>query len=90
MFVNGEVVVEQSEVDVLVEWSAVIADDEHDVVFVRDGNEFAAREVVLGRSNDTHVEVLSGLSTGDMYLSKGAFTLKAEMGKTALSDDHSQ
>ncbi len=81
MFVNGEVVVEQSEVDVLVEWSAVIADDEHDVVFVRDGNEFAAREVVLGRSNDTHVEVLSGLSTGDMYLSKGAFTLKAEMGK---------
>lgn len=90
MFVNGEVVVEQSEVDVLVEWSAVIADDEHDVVFVRDGNEFAAREVLLGRSNATHVEVLSGLSTGDMYLSKGAFTLKAEMGKTALSDDHSQ
>ena len=89
MFVNGEVVVEQSEVDVLVEWSAVIADEEHDVVFVRDGNEFAAREVLLGRSNTTHVEVLTGLSTGDMYLSKGAFTLKAEMGKTALSDDHS-
>lgn len=89
MFVTGEVVVEQSEVDVLVQWSAVIADDEHDVVFVRDGNEFEVREVLLGRSNETHVEILSGLSAGDIYLSKGAFTLKAELGKTALSDDHS-
>ena len=67
----------------------MIADDEHDVVFVRDGNEFEVREVLLGRSNETHVEILSGLSAGDIYLSKGAFTLKAELGKTALSDDHS-
>jgi cobalt-zinc-cadmium efflux system membrane fusion protein len=34
------------------------------------------------------VEVLSGLTAGQKYVSKGGFTLKAQMSKGAFGDGH--
>ncbi len=52
-----------------------------DVVFVRTGQGFRAVPVTLGRRSAGRVEVLTGLSGGQMIASRQAFLLKAELGK---------
>ena len=36
----------------------------------------------------THVVVLDGLRAGERVVTRGAFTLKSELAKASLSDDH--
>ncbi len=60
------------------------------IVFVPEEDEpFAYRpvEVTIGRSNSRYIEIVSGLSEHDEYISEGAFSLKAEM-VTADMDPH--
>ena len=86
MFVNGTITVEESLVDVLIEASAVIEREGEDWVFVVAGEKYEPRRVSRGRTNGSWVEILSGLSKGETYVSRGAFALKAELGKSELSD----
>lgn len=48
---------------------------------------FKPIEIRTGRRSTRYVEILSGLESGDEYVAKGAFTLKAEM-VTANMDPH--
>jgi len=89
MFVNGDITVDEIEINILVERSAIITHDGIDVVFIQEDDRFVAQPVVTDRVNDTHVEIVSGLTAGQIYVSHGAFTLKAELAKSELSDDHS-
>lgn len=89
MFVTGEITVAEIEVDILVERSAITNQNGSELVFVLKEDRFVAQPVVLGLENDTHVEIVSGLTKGQTYVSTGAFTLKAELAKSELSDDHS-
>jgi len=57
-------------------------------VFVRYGDVFELRPVELGRRADGWVEVVSGLSPGERYASKGSFVLKADLGKSAAEHGH--
>ena len=43
---------------------------------------------MLGRSTEIYAEVTKGLQPGQQYVTKGAFTLKAELGKGAFGDGH--
>jgi len=62
------------------------------VVFVEEEGAFEARLVGLGRAGFSSkvpvVEIVHGLKTGERYVIKGAFTLKAELGKGAAGHDH--
>jgi cobalt-zinc-cadmium efflux system membrane fusion protein len=58
------------------------------VVFVRAGEKFEVREVELGQRDAEHVEILFGLSDGDVYASKNSFVIKAELGKGAAGHEH--
>jgi cobalt-zinc-cadmium efflux system membrane fusion protein len=58
------------------------------VVFVRYGDWFEARPLVLGRSDGQWVEVLQGLAAGDLYASTNSFAVKAEIGKLGATHDH--
>jgi cobalt-zinc-cadmium efflux system membrane fusion protein len=51
------------------------------VVFVAEPKGFRARPVVTGRTAAGSVEILKGLSGGETIAGKGAFRLKAELGK---------
>jgi cobalt-zinc-cadmium efflux system membrane fusion protein len=62
--------------------------DEKTVVFVEDEDGFEPRAVTVGRSNGTHVEIASGLKSGQKYVSAGAFTLKAQLAKGLFGDGH--
>ena len=52
-----------------------------DVVFVRTAQGFQAKAVQVGARSAGRVEILNGLSAGQVIATKNAFLLKAELGK---------
>lgn len=90
LFVSGNVTVDAIEVRVLAPQTALQQVDGRPSVFVETEKGFEPRPVKIGRTNGTHVEVLSGLEPGDRYVTFGAFTLKSELEKEAFADgdDH--
>lgn len=87
LFVNAEVAIGETDAPVTVRLSAIQTWQEKPVVFVEDGDAFAAREVELGAKDSERVEILSGLLPGEKYVSDNSFILKAELGKSAAADN---
>ena len=52
------------------------------------GPGLCVRPIQTGRRTGRRVEITDGLSSGERYVARGAFTLKAELGKGSLSDGH--
>lgn len=88
LFVNAEIVSEHRQVPIAIPKTAIEYYEGSKVVFVYDGDGFVPRPISLGMSNDTLVEVVDGLESGETYVSKGGFTLKAELQKGEMGDDH--
>jgi len=88
IFVTAKVATGSSASDVVVPRSALQTFEERSVVFVQDEDGFEPRPVQIGRENATQVEILAGLEAGQRYVSKGAFTLKAQLSKGAFGDGH--
>jgi membrane fusion protein, heavy metal efflux system len=58
------------------------------VVFVEYEDQYEARPVTVGRSNEKFSEILKGLAPGERYVTDNSFVLKAEMGKAGMSHEH--
>ncbi len=87
LFATAKVTVNSVDVRVLVPKVAVQTIERKSVVFVREGDGFEARTVNIGRQNGTHVEILSGVNSGDQFVSKQSFLLKADLGKSEAHDN---
>jgi len=59
-----------------------------DVVFVRVGDTYEARPVVLGARSRAAVEVLEGLAAGAEYVTAQSFLIRADIEKSGASHDH--
>jgi cobalt-zinc-cadmium efflux system membrane fusion protein len=88
MFITARIAIDQFEVPVAVPKTALQTFAGQDVVFVRTEEGFVPRAVRVGRSDEDQLELVSGLAAGEPYVSQGGFTLKAELGKDALSGGH--
>lgn len=88
LFVTARVAVGSTEAGLVVPESALQTFEGRPVVFVQDEDGFEPRPVELGRQQASRVEILSGLEAGQIYVSKGAFTLKAQLSKGAFGDGH--
>lgn len=66
---------------VIVPEEAVQSIDGRNSVFVRTGSGFRAVPVVTGQRNGGRVEIVSGIKAGAVIATRGAFLLKAELGK---------
>lgn len=88
MFVTAKVYVSETKSSVVVEKTALQTIDDEPVVFVKEGEGFVPQRVKTGKENDDNVEILSGLKAGQQYVSKGAFTLKAEVLKESFGGGH--
>lgn len=88
LFATGAVATAERTVPLAVSIDAIQSLEGRDVVFVREGDRFAARDVTLGRRDAASVEVISGLKAGEDYAAKNSFVVKAELAKGEASHDH--
>ena len=87
MFVSAKINVSEKKVPIVVEKSALQTLEDKTVVFIKRGEEFFPQQVKLGMQNDVTVEITSGLQAGQQYVSKGSFTIKAEILKESFGGD---
>ena len=87
-FVTADISVGQSQPVLRVPLSSVQTVENKASVFVPIEGGFEPRFVSLGTESGGYVEIRSGLSAGDSFVSGGAFTLKAQLEKAAFGDDH--
>jgi cobalt-zinc-cadmium efflux system membrane fusion protein len=80
-FVKGSVSIDEHRAAVVIPRSAVLTHEGASVVFVRTEEGFEPRPVMLGESDATSYEVLSGLKPNETYVARNAISLKAEMNK---------
>lgn len=78
-FVNAHISKSREELPVVIPRDAVQRIEDRDVVFVEHGEEIEPVPVVVGRSDRSHVEIVSGLGAGTAYVAEGAFQLKATL-----------
>lgn len=93
MFVETEIELAAASIApvVAVPESAIQTIDGNPAIFVPvvdEPNTFAPRAVTLGSPVGGLVPVLSGLSEGDRFVTKGSFILKAELGKSGAAHQH--
>jgi cobalt-zinc-cadmium efflux system membrane fusion protein len=81
LFVNGRITVDNVQVPLLVSNDALILVDGAPCVFVRENSGFRLQPVRTGRTDGSCTEISQGLSPGQLYATKGAFTLKSELQK---------
>ena len=88
LFVNVDVLAQEAEVPLAVAADAVQSVEQKQVVFVRVADGFRKQEVTLGRTDGKRVEIIKGLSAGDVYAAAGSFVIKAELGKGSAEHAH--
>jgi len=55
------------------------------VVFVQTDDGFVPQAVLVGRTDPTSAEILSGIEPGQRYVCANAFILKAELSKSTFA-----
>ncbi len=88
LFVTAKIMVDEVNVPLLVPKTALVMEGEKTEIFVETDEGFSLQPIKIGRSDNMNVEVTSGLKTGQRYVAKGGFTLKAQLGKGAFGDGH--
>ncbi len=88
MFITAKVITDRLNASVVVPKTAIETFENQTVVFVKTPEGFVPRPVILGRENDSNVEIVAGLEPGEEYVKKGGFTLKAELMKEAFGGGH--
>jgi cobalt-zinc-cadmium efflux system membrane fusion protein len=86
--IKGNILVSKQQVPLAVKVSALQKRKEATVVFIQNGDEFQAKEVKLGKSDQEWVEVLSGITPGTNYVVKNSFIIKSELEKAGASHEH--
>jgi cobalt-zinc-cadmium efflux system membrane fusion protein len=79
--VTGDIVISEEPVKVSAPRPALQSIGGKSVVFVRTAGGFLQRAVTTGRSNESSVEITSGLAAGEEIAVSNTFLLKAELGK---------
>lgn len=87
LFVSAEVILSETPVPLAVSNDALQTLDAQTVVFVKEGERFEPRPVLLGRSDGDVTEVVKGLEAGETYVARNSFILKSELGKSEVEDD---
>jgi cobalt-zinc-cadmium efflux system membrane fusion protein len=88
MFVTGDVALGDVQAPVAVRPEALQSLFTWNVVFVKFGDIYEARPVEIGLSTPEWVEIRSGLAPGSEYVTKGSFTIKADILKHGATHDH--
>ncbi len=80
-YISAHILADTETAAVAVPTEAIQKIENEDCVFVAKETGFEIRPIKKGRSDDSHVEIISGLSPEEPYASSNTFILKAEHGK---------
>jgi hypothetical protein len=61
--------------------------ENRNVVFVRNGEKFEARDVEIGERNSELAEITFGVLEGDVYAARNSFIVKSELAKGTTDTD---
>jgi cobalt-zinc-cadmium efflux system membrane fusion protein len=86
LFVTGQVVIDEVSVPVVVSKDALVRLDGQACVFLQTDRGFMPQAVMVGRSNESSVEITAGLEAGQGYVSRGAYALKSELNKPSVEE----
>ncbi len=86
--VKARIVVAMQPAAVVVPLSALQTMEGREVVFVRDGDTYTARPVVLGARDAGKVEVKDGLRVGEQVVVEQSYVVKADIGKAGAAHEH--
>jgi cobalt-zinc-cadmium efflux system membrane fusion protein len=87
-FVTGAIVVDESDVPVMIDGMSIQDIAGVPTVFVKKDNTFVAMPVRLGRKDDKNAEVLEGIPVGSRIATVGSFLLKSELTKGSAGEEH--
>lgn len=87
LFITARTVVSKTKAKVVIPKNAIQSLEGKRCVFVKDVHGFEPVFIKIGLENETHAEVLSGLTAGQEYVTKGAFILKSKI-ITSTLDSH--
>lgn len=88
MGVEGSFAVAQANVPLAVRTKAIQRFRDFEVVFAKVGNTYEVRMLEIGRRTPEWTEVLGGLAPGDVYVTDGAYLIRADIEKSGASHDH--
>ena len=88
LFAKVELVQHNASPPLVIRNEAIQTHRNKSVIFVQYDDQYEARPVTLGRSNDKFSEILRGLSEGERYVTRNSYILKAELGKAGMSHQH--
>jgi cobalt-zinc-cadmium efflux system membrane fusion protein len=88
LFVTGRILVDRVHVPVLVPNDSLVLVENTMCVFVKQDEGFRPQSVTTGRADSGYTEITSGLVPGQLYATKGAFTLKSELQKPEAEHRH--
>ena len=86
--VKARITVAQKQANLVVPLAALQDFRDWKVVFIRVGDAYEIRPVELGTRDATHVEILSGIKTGDAVVVEQSYLVKADIEKSGASHDH--
>jgi membrane fusion protein, heavy metal efflux system len=87
LFITGRLTLSAKQVGVAVKSSALQTIENRNVVFVRNGEKFEARDVEIGDHDPEFVEITFGVLEGDVYAAKNSFIVKSELAKGSQDND---
>jgi len=88
LFVTARLILSAKSAPLAIRLSALQTIENRTVAFVRDGEKFEARDLELGERDGEWVEVLFGISEGEIYAAKNSFVIKAELAKGSATHEH--
>jgi cobalt-zinc-cadmium efflux system membrane fusion protein len=87
-FVRARVTVAETEVQLAVQRTALQSFRDFQVVYAQVGDTYEVRMLELGRKDEYFIEVLDGLSPGEVYVTENSYLVKADIEKSGASHDH--
>ncbi|WP_444933374.1 efflux RND transporter periplasmic adaptor subunit [Microbulbifer sp. EKSA008] len=88
LMVQADVVTNESPAPLVVENQALQPFRNWTVVFVKVGDAYEIRPLELGRTDGRVTEVLSGLNSGDRYVTENSYLIKADIEKSGAAHHH--
>ena len=88
MFASIKITLNQQDLALAVPSDCILEDQGEEVVFIKKGEEYFLQVIETGAKENGYVEIIQGLSEGDVVVCKGNYQLKSKLYEEILKKGH--